>query len=98
MKIVYNNNWGGFAWPFSIAIAFNLIERYDPTREDRCNPEIIEALQTLNDRESGDLAICEIPDEATDWMVIDYDGRETVYYVFNGQLYSSDEDGTEKVN
>ena len=33
-----------------------------------------------------DLRVVEVPDEATDWELNDYDGWETITYVVNGKL------------
>lgn len=92
MKVVYNNDFGGFAWPGEIYQKFGIHwNRHD--RKNRTNPDIIAALEAyLSTNPDSDLRVIDIPDEATDWMIVDYDGLETVYCVIDGKLYYIDED------
>jgi hypothetical protein len=43
----------------------------------------------------GDLVVVEIPDNATDWNIEEYDGLETVIYVLNGRICYAEDDGEE---
>jgi len=88
MKIVYNSDYGGFSWPYEICQKFG-IHGNDYDHDNRTNPDIIAALEEyLSRRHDTDLCVADIPDEATDWMVYDYDGVETIYYVLDGMIYS----------
>ena len=52
---------------------------------------LISAVETLGKDANGlhaNLTVKEIPDEATDYTIIDYDGMESIFYVVNGKLYS----------
>lgn len=49
--------------------------------------------EAIKDNVATDLRIATIPDDATDWMVSDYDGLETIYFVKNGKLYYATDDG-----
>ena len=40
-----------------------------------------------------ELRILEIPDDCSDWMVTEYDGAETIYFVNEGKLYVALDDG-----
>ena len=86
MKIVYNGAVGGFMWSDVIYEKFKLTARFGDDLKDRTNESIIACLEQLDKEEIRHLCICEIPDEATDWMVGQYDGLETVYYVLDGKI------------
>jgi hypothetical protein len=47
----------------------------------RDNPELIEVVKTLGTKANGDsasLKIVEIPDDAKDWYIDEYDGKEVI--------------------
>lgn len=82
MKIVINASYGTIT---------------EETRANRLNPKLIE------DVESGrfvgrvvegsfggyaeTLMVIELPDEITDYKIVNYDGAEGIFYVLNGNLY-----------
>lgn len=80
MKMVLNKDYGGFG--------YGVDEKYDDiiNRCERTDAELIEFVETHPD-ECGDLAVVEIPDEATDWELDEYDGWESVTYVVDGKIY-----------
>ena len=80
MKMVLNKDYGGFG--------FGVADKYDDiiNRCERTDAELIELVETHPD-ECGDLKVVEIPDEATDWEVDEYDGWESVTYVVDGKLH-----------
>ena len=87
MKIVTNKCFGGFAVNDNIVKMLNLESRYD-LEDDRTNVKLIELIESgvnVNDNYS-DLVVVEIPDDATDYMINEYDGYETVYYVLDGKI------------
>ena len=87
MKIVINKCFGGFAVNDNIVKMLNLESRYD-LEDDRTNVKLIELIESgvnVNDNYS-DLFVVEIPDDATDYMINEYDGYETVYYVLDGKI------------
>lgn len=87
MKIIVNNCYGGFSLSKEITdkITFN--------RNIRTDPELIKLIETKGSKYcSGayaDLIVCEIPDNVTDYIINDYDGIETIYYVLNGRIHSA---------
>ena len=84
MKMVINNNWGGFELPEDyVAVKPNV--SWDEVRFDIDLIDIVES----EDYE-GDLEVVEIPDEATDWMIDEYDGFESIIYVVNGKIHRLD--------
>lgn len=80
MKIVLNKDYGGFG--------YGVDKKYDDiiNRCERTDAELIEFVEMHPD-ECGDLEVAEIPDEATDWEIDEYDGWETVTYVVGGKLH-----------
>lgn len=87
MKIVINKCFGGFSVNDNIVKMLNLESRYD-LEDDRTNAkliELIEAGENVND-DYSDLVVVEIPDDATDYMINEYDGYEYVLYALDGKI------------
>lgn len=87
MKIVINKCFGGFSVNDNIVKMLNLESRYD-LEDDRTNAKLIELIESgvnVND-DYSDLVVVEIPDDATDYKINEYDGYETVYYVLDGKI------------
>lgn len=84
MKIVINTSYGGIT---------------DESAKLRKDPKFIEDVETgrfvgrvLEDVPFGfgyaeTLAVVEIPDNATDMMIVDYDGIEGIIYVCDGMMF-----------
>lgn len=51
----------------------------------RTDKQLIRAIET-GEYPGSNLAVVEIPDEATDWRVEDYDGQEWVVFVMDGKM------------
>lgn len=83
MKYVINNEFGGFEVPTILIKENNWDRKYIYSEEIRTDIKLIEWVENHPDDE---LAIVDIPEEATDFMVNDYDGKETVYAVINGKI------------
>lgn len=87
MKIVINECFGGFGLSEE---AMNILKIDDDYGIDRADPALIKVVEELGDRASGccaKLAVVEIPDEATDYDISEYDGAESVIYVVNGKIH-----------
>ena len=87
MKLVINECFGGFSVNDNIVKMLNLESRYD-LEDDRTNVKLIELIES-GENVNGDysnLTVVEIPDDATDYMINEYDGYETVYYVLDGKI------------
>ena len=88
MKIVVNRCYGGFSLSQACANALGT-SRY-PDEEIRTDERLIRMVEEDPVAASGlcaKLDVAEIPDDATDWMLHDYDGLEDILYVQNGKLH-----------
>lgn len=85
MKIVINDCFGGFGFSDEFSAACP-----DTVCLGRTNEKLIAALEEFGlDKASSkyaELIIADIPDTATDYMILEYDGAETLYYVINGKI------------
>ena len=87
MKIVINKCFGGFSVNDNIVKMLNLESRYD-LEDDRTNAKLIELIKSGKNvnGEFSDLVVVEIPDDATDYMINEYDGYENAFYVLDGKI------------
>lgn len=87
MKIVINKCFGGFSVNDNIVRMLNLESCYD-LEDDRTNAKLIELIESGEDvnGEYSDLVVVEVPDDATDYMIDEYDGYENVLYVLDGKI------------
>jgi hypothetical protein len=86
MKIILNDDFGSFYIPAQIAEKLDCSQVYDcgeVSAEIRTNPDFIEYVET---HKCYPLIIADIPDEATDYKILDYDGMETAIYVLDGKI------------
>ena len=88
MKIVVNECWGGF----SISdFAMEKLGTKSPFAVDRMDERLISLIEEFgSEKISGncaDLRVEEVPDDATDWWIDEYDGSETLCYVKDGKRY-----------
>ena len=94
MKVVVNKCYGG-------AKVEDWVSRYlniDPWDFDRTDSRLIALIEEYGDTCSGTssaLCILDIPDDATDWQIWDYDGAETVIWVQNGKMHTDFELGAD---
>ena len=87
MKIVVNKCYGGFSVNNDIVKMLNLKNGYD-LEDDRTNAKLIALIESginVNNRFS-DLVVVEIPDDATDYTIEEYDGYENILYVLDGKI------------
>lgn len=87
MKIVLNKRFGSFGL-CNVAEDILGVNSYDVERTDKRLIELIEEKGAdLVQGSMSKLKIVEVPDEATDWELNDYDGIETITYVVDGKLH-----------
>ena len=94
MKIVLNKGYGDFSIAKEYHEILGITCAVDSWHFDRRNPVLIKLVEELVDDEhdfiSGEgakLCVVEIPDDTTDWDIINYDGDEKLVYVLNGKLH-----------
>ena len=88
MELVINKCFGGFSLSDMACKALGLSSPYDDI--DRDNHELIKVVRKMGaqaDGRNAKLSIVEIPFEATDWHIDEYDGFESVVYVVDGKLH-----------
>ena len=85
MKMVINGTWGGFELPEDYAAVKCEGFKWDCSDEVRRDLDLIDIVES--DDYDGDLEVVEIPDEATDYYIEDYDGNESVIYVVDGKIH-----------
>lgn len=87
MKIIINTCYGGFSFN-ETAIQRYGIQTYDDDTATRTRADLIEAIESGEDLSGSyaKLEVVEIPDEATDFAIEEYDGMEDIIYVVNGKL------------
>jgi hypothetical protein len=76
-KILVNTSFGGFG----------LKDEYNDYagREDEKLIALVEQGVDIGD-DFADIGIAEVPDNATDYVIEEYDGKETVLYVVDGKI------------
>jgi len=90
-KIVINRDFGGFSIPDKWCEILGTTDNYRYyNREDPKLVELVEqeyaSLKTDEEREDYPYRIIEFPDEASDWLITEYDGAETAYFVMDGKI------------
>lgn len=97
MKIVINSSFGGFSLPIEFCELLNKYNEngkpdiYDWEDEiERTDERLINFLEN-NEKYSvpsyTSLEVVEIPDNATDWEINEYDGAENIIYVVDGKIH-----------
>ena len=85
-KILVNTSFGGFGIREDLFDEF--MERtggLDDIREDKKLIAFVEQGFDIGDS-FADIGLAEIPDNATDYVIEEYDGKETVLYVVDGKI------------
>lgn len=86
MKIVINRDYGGFRIPKELVNELHVADEWDYYDVSRTDPRLIKGVENGSDN-GGDLIVLEIPQDATDHMITEYDGKETLYYVIDGKIH-----------
>ena len=89
MKIILNRCYGGFELSEKALKMLNIEHQWDYEGDIRTSPEVIEIVEKLGKEASGrfaNLMVINIPEESTDYIISDYDGVETLYYVIDGKI------------
>lgn len=86
MKIVLNKCYGGFGLDEKLAEQYG-IDKWSVDRSDALLVELVEKYGEDAGGSYSELEIVEIPDEATDWEINEYDGFESAIYVVDGKIH-----------
>lgn len=92
MKIVLNECWSGFELSEEFIKTYPQFEEINCSTDekDRANQDFIKAIEEFGvDKASGECAdfyIVEIPENATDWEIIENCGDEHIIYVVDGKI------------
>lgn len=86
MKMVINQCYGGFNLSAEAKKALGVEYAFDVKRTDPHLVEMVEKDGNAVGGEYSELAVIEIPDNATDWEMDEYDGFESVIAVINGKI------------
>lgn len=85
MKVVLNRSFGGFHFGKQFTTCHNLESWYDTDDWERNDPELVQWVEEHPD-DNPNLMVLEIPDNATDWQIHEYDGRESLILVIDGKI------------
>ena len=85
MKLVVNTCIGGFGVNSEILKKYNIQKDREKIRTDEKLIQLIESGVNCNTNYSK-LEVVDIPSEATDYYIENYDGLEIVLYVLNGKI------------
>lgn len=89
MKIVINRDYGGFSLSKKACKCLGIDWEYDDSLGVRTDSRLIELVERDAESASGDcaaLVVVEIPDNATDYELDEYDGLEEIIAVVDGKI------------
>lgn len=87
MKVVINSCFGGFSTTREFSES---IGAHTPYHIPRWDADLIKAVEADAEAINGacaKLKVVDIPEEATDWELNEYDGLESITYVVDGKLH-----------
>ena len=87
-KIVLNICYGGFSVSDEVVKLLGLKDAYDDI--DREDERLVELVEKDPEKASGEysrLKVVTIPDNYTDWEILEEDGWEELIYVVKGRIY-----------
>ena len=97
-KIAINTKYGGFRlsakaekmlYDLGVEVVDYNSDNFVDLDDIRDNETLIKVVETLGGEASGEysrIEVVTIPDNATDWMINEYDGYESVLYVVDGKI------------
>lgn len=87
MKIVINVCFGGFSLPNEFCTKYHMNRYDDIERTDERLISFVESHNNCVKENCTQLVVEEIPENATDYTIFEYDGAESLYYVVDGKIY-----------
>lgn len=85
MKVVLNRSFGGFHFGKQFMKHYNIESCWDTYEWERNDPELVQWVEDHPD-DNPYLRVLEIPDNATDWQIHEYDGKESLILVIDGKI------------
>lgn len=91
MKFVIHSSWGTYHIPRIVIERFDdnkisYSNGWDDSFEIRTNSIFVDYVEKSRDSE---YRIITVPDNYTDYKVVDYDGMETLIYIIDGKIYEA---------
>lgn len=87
MKLVINTCYGGFG----LSDKAKEMLGENAYKLERDDPKLVKVVEMLGSKEAseeyGMLEVVEIPDNATDYEIDEYDGYESIIYVVDGKIH-----------
>lgn len=87
MKFVINDCYGGYSFSTDFLLKYGK----EIGSLERNDPKLVAAVEEFGLRNASNtysrLCIKEIPDDATDYSIEEYDGAESIVYVKDGKLH-----------
>lgn len=102
MEIVINTNYGNYGVSNRAANAIRKAHETEETSGNkfRMSPTLINFIKTYGSKAASasyaHLKIVNIPDDATDWRIQEYDGLESILYVLDGKIHKIYEEEEEE--
>lgn len=89
MKVIINDCFGGYSLNESLRERLGLDYFEQSDDENRTRVDIIAEVERSDyeDAPHSALVVCDIPAEATDYIITEYDGLEDLYYVLDGKIH-----------
>lgn len=84
MKYVINTAFGGYKLPEEFCEIYGIEDSWDYNDNYRKDERLIKYVEK---HPNGDLEVVEIPDDATDWELTEYDGAESIIAVIDGKIH-----------
>ena len=84
MKFALNRAWGSFKLSQEFCSLYPEFRPYSDIKRD--DPRLIEFLEN-HDGKMGDVVLVSLAGIPTDYMINDYDGKESLIYVVDGKLH-----------
>ena len=93
MKVALNNTFGGFCLEDEEKSQFNIANIYELYRDD---PRLVQAVETIGDERRHYIA--DVPDDAEEIVLWEYDGMEWLYYKYQDKWHCYDGSSTKGID
>ena len=90
MELVINRDHG-----YGFRVPDEFVEKFGKSQVERFDSDLVNWLRDKGGSYTdGDqyLVIADIPDDCTDCYIFDYDGKDILFYVYDGMIYNYEDD------